>query len=189
MLPTPKRLRISALQSRISHPHDVAHRGDELAPALALRVEDRATVFGDGVVASAPLPRAFDPSTGDPAALFHAIEQGIERGDVKGEDAARPRLDELRDLVSMSRLGVEEREDEEFGAAFFQFGGKHGADIYVTAIYSLELAWCQALGTRRQRIRKGRDEAAALLVSGAWRPVAVLFELPKPSSEARRVGR
>src|SRR5262245_63132963 len=135
MLPTPNRLRISALQSRISHPHDVADRGDELAPALALGVECLATVFGDRVVASASLPGAFDPSTDDPAALFHPVEQGIERGDVEGEHATRSRLDEFRDLVSMSRLGLEEREDEEFGAALFQLGGKHGTNICVTATY------------------------------------------------------
>src|SRR2546423_1710416 len=76
----------------------------DLLPALSLRFENRETGECDGVVPAAPLTVLLNPPPDDPLTLFHPIEHGIERRDVECEHALRSALDELRELVAVSRL-------------------------------------------------------------------------------------
>src|SRR5689334_8981328 len=116
------RARMSACQSNrslgITHPRDPVDGRHELLPALALRLERGAARGREAVEALAPLARFFHPAADDPAALFHAIEQGIERRDIEREHAVGARLDELLQLVAVSRLSLQERQDEELRAPF-----------------------------------------------------------------------
>src|SRR4051794_26337072 len=95
------------------HPRDAGHRRHELAPALALGGQDVATGGGYAIEAAAPLARLLHPPPRDPAALLHAVEEGIERCDVEGEDAARAGRDELAEIVAVPRLMLQQRQDEE----------------------------------------------------------------------------
>src|SRR4051812_34180761 len=122
--------RTSARQSRIAHSGDAGDRLDELLPTLALGLENAAPRFGDRVVSAAALLGALDPASDDPAALLHAVEHRVERGDVEGEHAAGARFDQFRELISMPRLRIEEREDEKLGAALFELGGEHDSYMW-----------------------------------------------------------
>src|SRR5262245_29046454 len=121
----PSRARISARQSGIAGSRDVRDGLYELPPTQSLCFESLSPVASDRVIATAPLPGLLDPPADDPPALFHAVEQRIQRGDVEREHAARLGLNELRDLVAVSRLGLEQRENQELGAALFELGSQH----------------------------------------------------------------
>src|SRR5690348_331189 len=105
------RARTSARQSYISHPRDSIDCRDERLPALALRLERRSAGRREAIESPPPLARFLDPSSDDPPALLHAIQQRIERGDVEGEHALRSRFNELLELVAMPRLGVQQRQE------------------------------------------------------------------------------
>jgi hypothetical protein len=55
---------------------------------------------------TAPLARVFDPGALDPSALLEAIEQWIKGIDVKRQLAAVPYVDQLAQLVAMTRVRV-----------------------------------------------------------------------------------
>ena len=63
-------------------------------------------------------PTAFvgllDPGALDPAPLLEAIEQGVERVDVKLQLATRPCLDQFAQVVAVPGTRVEQRQDEQF---------------------------------------------------------------------------
>src|SRR5262245_20687402 len=99
---------------------DARDGGDEALPSLALLGQHAAAFPGDPVVAAAALSGLLDPPAADPAALFEAVEQGIERGHGEPHLAARARLDQLRHLVAVPGPVLDEREDDELGAAFLE---------------------------------------------------------------------
>src|SRR2546422_471087 len=74
---------------------------------------------------AAPLAGFFDPAALNPPALLEAIQQRVERGDAKLEDSLRARLNELAEVVAMPRLILDEREDQQLGAALFQLPIQH----------------------------------------------------------------
>src|SRR5262249_38669580 len=106
-------------RSRIAHPHacDLADRARELLPALALLLEDGRAGGEEAIVTSPSLAGLLHPSTSDPAAFLHAIEQRIECGGVKREHALRSLLDQFGNLIPVPRLVLEHGKDEKFGAA------------------------------------------------------------------------
>src|SRR4030095_9353594 len=59
-----------------------------------------------------------DPAAGDPVAILELVEQGIERGDVKGQQPARFAGDFTGDVVAMELAVLERGEDQDLGAAF-----------------------------------------------------------------------
>src|SRR6266850_5469625 len=99
-------------------PRDPVHRLDERRPGALLPAEHLPPRGRQLVVAAAALRRLLDPATLDEPPRLEAIEKGIERGDVEAERAARPRLDELADLVAVAGALLDEREDEKLGGAF-----------------------------------------------------------------------
>src|SRR5262249_55714455 len=112
--------------------------------------------------ATASLARAFYPAADDPSALFHAVEQGIERRDVEGEHAARSRLDELRQLVSVPGFRLEQREHEELGTAFLELGGQHVIYVEVPHISVMDrVVSRETSGERRAASRSACGEARA----------------------------
>ena len=62
-----------------------------------------------------------DPSALDQPALLEAIEQWVERGHAEAERAARSRVDEFGDLISMTRVILELGENEQLGGALLPF--------------------------------------------------------------------
>src|SRR6185369_2743557 len=132
------RARTAVRQSCIAFSGNSVDGGDELAPTRALGLERGTAGRGELVEAPAPLAGFLDPAADDPAAVLHAVEQRIERRDVEAQNAARPRLDELLELISVPRLGVEQSEDEKFGAALFQLVREHVRDSYMSESHIYE---------------------------------------------------
>src|SRR3954463_2027151 len=104
---------------------DPVHRQHELAPRVALRREHGAAGGGQPVVAAAALTGFFDPAAKDPAALFQAIQQWIQGGDAELQHTLGACLDEPTQVVAMTRLILDQRQDEKLGAALLQFAIEH----------------------------------------------------------------
>src|SRR4029079_4432541 len=115
--------RISSLIARghsgIFDSSDAADRLDELAPGVALGLEHLGAGRGEPVVAAPALAGLLDPAALDPAALLEAVEERIQMSDTEAEAAARPGFDQLAQVVSVPRLILDERQDQQLGAAFF----------------------------------------------------------------------
>src|SRR5262249_62043945 len=79
---------------------------DDRAPGAALRRKPGGARRRQPVVAAPALAGFFDPAALDPAALFEAVEQRIQRSDTELEGAARPRPDQLAQVGTGARLGV-----------------------------------------------------------------------------------
>ncbi len=67
----------------------------------------------------ASLPGLFDPPGLEPAAILEPVERRVERGEREPEAAAGPLFDQFRDLVPVVAVVFHDREDHDFGAAFF----------------------------------------------------------------------
>src|SRR6267378_2214960 len=116
-----RRALISTLKSGMLNSSDEVDRLDELTPASALL---RQHVFARGrqaIVAAPPLPRLFNPAATNPVPFFQSIKQRIKGSDIESNRAARTQLDQLANLVSVSGTIFEQRQNHQFGAAFFQF--------------------------------------------------------------------
>src|SRR5688572_13369420 len=133
---------------------DLFKRIDEFAPHAPARAEHLAARRREAIEAAAPLAGFFHPAAGHPALFLELVEQGIERGRLEAELAARPRLDDLRQFIPMPIRAVENRQHQELGAAFLQrlcgdichIGMKH---TYLTETRQERLA--------RDRARQSRD--------------------------------
>src|SRR5262245_31427223 len=92
---------------------DSRHRLHECRPGLSLLRQD-APPFGRQLVeTAAPFVRLLDPRPFDPAALLEAVEQRIQGIDVELQGAARPRLDQLAQVVAMPGARIEQRQNEQ----------------------------------------------------------------------------
>src|SRR5687768_9604224 len=112
------RVATSALQSGMILLRNPLDRVNEFGPVAALR-RQHAAAFGCQPVEPAPaLVRLLDPLAGDPAALLEAVEQRIERRHLELQPAARALLDQLADLVAVTRACFHQRQDQQLGAAF-----------------------------------------------------------------------
>src|SRR5215470_5161474 len=100
---------------------DTLHGGDELRPRATLLFQHRLSIGRQFVITAPALSRLLDPLTSDPSALLQSVQERIEGCDVELQRAVRALLDELADLVSVAGTGFEQGEDQELGAALFQF--------------------------------------------------------------------
>src|SRR5690348_8989168 len=100
---------MTARQSRMPHPRDAGDGRGELSPAFALLAENVAARFRNCVVTAAASSGALDPPSDDPAAIFHAVQQWVERRDVEVQDTLRARPDLLADLIAVLRFVLEHR--------------------------------------------------------------------------------
>src|SRR5438132_5676244 len=121
-------------RSRICHSCEITNQLEELSPFLPLRGQHVAARVRDSVVTSPPLASLLDPAALDPLAFFEFVERGIERGEVEGERAAGSFFDELCQLIPVTRLIVEEGEDDEFGRALFGFADRTG-ELHARTIF------------------------------------------------------
>ena len=95
-------------------------------PGLALSRQHALTCRRQPIEAAPALARLLDPRPLDPAALFEAIEQRIERIEVEHQPAVRPRFDQLAKLVAVPGSGLQHGQHEQFGGPFLQFSVERG---------------------------------------------------------------
>src|SRR5687767_1177697 len=101
----------------MTQPRGFGEGEHERFPAVALAREDAASFGGEAIAAAPALARPFDPAPEDPAALLELVEQGIERGDMEGQQPVRPPRDLARDVVAVELPVLERRQDQNLGAA------------------------------------------------------------------------
>src|SRR3982751_6388312 len=106
-------------------PRDQLNRLDELAPVITLRGEHLAAFCRQPIKAPAALAGLLDPPSRDPAALLEPIEQRVERGHFELQPPAGSLLDQLADLVAMARASLDERQDQQLGAALLHLAIEH----------------------------------------------------------------
>src|SRR5262249_6276184 len=117
-----RRLRISRRKSKsgIFPSHDAVDGADERVPAAARPIEELLAVGREPVEAPPPLPSLLDPAPLEDAPLLELVEERVERGRVVAHDARGARGDELGDLVPVARPVLDEREDQQLGAALLE---------------------------------------------------------------------
>src|SRR5437660_3982497 len=144
----PNARRMSSLKSGMAEARDAIERDEKRLPHAALAREHLAASRRQSIVPAAPLARPLHPAAFDEAVVFKTVEGRIERRDVEGDRARRPRVDQAADLVAVARALVEEREDQELGAAAFQLAFEERR-VHM---------WAQRISQRRRKSnRGGRD--------------------------------
>jgi hypothetical protein len=76
---------------------------------------------GEPVITTPALSCLLHPAAIDQSALLEPIQHRIQRGDLEGDGAIGARLDQLADLVAVTRTLFEEREDQQLRASFLHF--------------------------------------------------------------------
>src|SRR5262249_52307748 len=113
--------------------------GDEALPVGALLGKHFPARLGDPIVAAASLPRLLDPPSLDPAAILHAVERRVQGRQREPDAAARSLLDQLADLVPVVAFVLDEREDDDLGAALLRFfdgaSRGHAGPLYAGVLY------------------------------------------------------
>src|SRR4029453_17494788 len=107
----------------------------------------------------------FPPPALNPTSFLQPIEERVERRHMKLQLAGRPVLDELADLVAVTRAGFENRQDNQLRRALLQLAGEHAR------VYSCHNHICY------------RRRCAAM--QGRWAPPAVML-LFIPDSRFKR---
>src|SRR6185312_16819964 len=97
------------------------HGSDKFQPGAALLFQNLAPGGGQLVITAAALALLFHPASQDPSALLQPVEKRIKGGDVERQCALRLAVNELADLVTVTRPGFQQREDEQLSAAFLEF--------------------------------------------------------------------
>src|SRR5258706_16145394 len=95
-------------------------RGHERFPCVALCGEHLPACRSQLVITSPPLSGLLHPAALDPAAFLEPVEQRVERCNVKTQGAFRARLDKFADLVAVPGPDLDQRQDQQLGAALLQ---------------------------------------------------------------------
>src|SRR5262245_36252821 len=106
---------------------EVLDEGEELTPFLALRREELAAAGRDAVAAPPALVRLLYPASLNQAALFEFVERGVERGEVERQRAVGSFVDQLHELVAMTRCVLEKRQHDEFCGPLLGFTNRPAA--------------------------------------------------------------
>src|SRR5262245_35039173 len=114
------RARISGFQSGMFLSSDAADGFDKRRPRLPLPGQYLAAFRGEAIDTPAPLACFFHPYALDPGSLLQAVEQGIERVDMKGQLSVGSRPDQLAEVISVPRLRFEQRQDEQLRGTLLQ---------------------------------------------------------------------
>src|SRR5882762_626207 len=155
---------MAAFQSGMFGLRDLVNGVDELAPVVTLCGEHVPAFGGQAVEAAPALARLLDPLARDPPALLEAIEEGIEGGDLELEAAAGACLDQLADLVAVARARLDERQDQQLGAAFLQLAIEHPRYMpHSDILYKgTRPGWSRRLAVRHaERLPAGARQAQA----------------------------
>src|SRR5215213_5680465 len=75
---------------------------DEFPPDAAPGAEHLAATCGEAIEAPAALAGLFHPSPRHPSLFFQLVQKWIERRRLEAQLAARPGLDDLRQLIPMA---------------------------------------------------------------------------------------
>src|SRR6186997_1046145 len=113
---------ISGLDAR-----DQVDRAHERRPTAALDGKHFAALRGQAVEPAAALAGTFGPASFNPAALLETVEEGIERRHGELERATGALLDQLADVVAVPRAVLDQRQNQQLGAAFLEFPGREPA--------------------------------------------------------------
>src|SRR5690348_313716 len=97
----------------------------ELAPTVALRLQDLFAFSSKPVITASSLPRLFDPASLDPTALLKAIKQRIKRSNIEAQPATRTLFDERADVITMTRLRLEQRQNQQLRTPLLQLPIQH----------------------------------------------------------------
>src|SRR5579864_3327021 len=103
----------------------VVHGRDIGPPLLAPVREDPATLGREAIKTAIALAGLLDPAALEPPPALEPKQRRIQRGKGKGQPPARPRLNQLADVVAVSRPRLDERQHEHLNAALFQLGVEH----------------------------------------------------------------
>src|SRR5688572_16119922 len=109
----PRRNAIAGRQSGMASAGDELHGPNERLPGVALAGEHATAFRGQGVETAPSFTGFLDPLSLQPSALLEAVQQGIERRDVKPHGAVRSLLDQLADLIAVARPRLQDRQDEQ----------------------------------------------------------------------------
>jgi hypothetical protein len=71
-------------------------------------------------VTATALSGLLDPAAGDPPPLLEPVERGVERRQGEGQRPVRPLLDAAGDLVAVQVVVLDQRQDQQLGAAAFR---------------------------------------------------------------------
>src|SRR5829696_3780611 len=159
-----RRAASGALHADMFGPRNLSNGVDELPPVVALRGEDLPPFGGEPVEAAAALARLLDPLAGDPAALLQAVEEGIQRCHLELQAAAGSLLDQLADLVTVPRTRLDQRQNQQLGAALLQLPIEHPRYMLHSDI--LYRGTGRAVSTGRSaagRARRGRNSRECAL--------------------------
>src|SRR5688572_4715206 len=115
----PRARRTGPRQSGMFATGDPAYGLDERFPSFTLGREHCAAVGGNAIESAAPAV-LFDPSSGDPSTPFQPVQQWIHGRSFEAQRPLRPALDELTQVVSVTRPAFHQREDQQLGASFLQ---------------------------------------------------------------------
>src|SRR5262245_4044359 len=127
---------------------DAADRGHEGLPRASLRLQHFLPFGRQFVIAPPPLPALLHPLPLDPAPLLKPVEQLIERGDVETQRPSRTRLDQFGNVVAVPWPDLDEREDQQLGAALLQFAVENSS-VYICHSHIL----CRLIyGVNRRRV-------------------------------------
>src|SRR5260221_7778241 len=100
-------------RSRRAYLRHPIQRHEERVPDAALAGEGLTASARELVVAPAALPRALHPAALDQAAVFQAIERGVERGDGEADRAGPPAGGQPADLLAVPLPPFRPREEQE----------------------------------------------------------------------------
>src|SRR5258706_5823574 len=106
-----------AATSGMADSGDAVERQEERVPDAALLREHLPARSGEAVVAAAALPGALDPAPVDQPLVFEAVEGRVERRGMERDRAAGTLVDEAADVVPVPLPLVEQRQDQDLGAA------------------------------------------------------------------------
>src|SRR5690242_1345264 len=110
-----------AFQSGMFDSCNPADDGDEILPALLLRSKLPLAGRSQLVIAPPALLRLLHPYARNPAFFLQTMQQWIERGDMKSQSPARSNLNQLRDVIPVARLILDQRHHQQLRAALLPF--------------------------------------------------------------------
>src|SRR5262249_4096258 len=110
----------------MSAPQDLIDGVAELFPGTLLAAQELASFGGQAIKAAPPVAGLLDPAAADEAARLEPDEHGVQRADAEREPPAGSSFDALPDFVTVPGARIEQREDEQLGAAFLELVVGHG---------------------------------------------------------------
>ena len=90
-----------------------------------MRFELALAFGGEAVEAPPSFAGLFDPASFDETLALEAVKEWVERSGVYAHDTAGFLLEEFAELIPVPLLDLEQRQDEHWGGAFFQFVCEH----------------------------------------------------------------